>query len=62
MLKNYKDLKVWQKSYRNQKNVKSADKVFKKQTLESLTPGILGPSSPTNLEKNHIELHEKRIS
>jgi hypothetical protein len=37
---------------RNRKNVKSADKVFKKQTLESLTPGILGPSSPTKLEKN----------
>ena len=29
-----------------------ADKVFRKQTLESLTPGILGPSSPTILEKN----------
>ncbi len=29
-----------------------ADKVFRKQTLESLTPGILGPSSPTKLEKN----------
>jgi hypothetical protein len=36
----------------NQKNVKSADQVFRKQTLESLTPGILGPSSPTKLEKN----------
>jgi hypothetical protein len=34
------------------KNVKGADKVFRKQTLESLTPGILGPSSPTNVEKN----------
>jgi len=60
-------------------NVESADKVFKKQPLESLTPqaaspcpsaigcasgecraglaggraGILGPSSPTKLEKNH---------
>jgi len=91
MLKNYKKLKVWQKSYefclriyritekfpkeeryglssqillagdldliekrhrRNRKNVKGADKVFKKQTLGSLTPGILGPSSPINLEKN----------
>ncbi len=31
---------------------KSADKVFRKQTLESLTPGILGLSSPTKLEKN----------
>ena len=29
-----------------------ADKVFRKQTLESLTPGILEPSSPTKLEKN----------
>jgi four helix bundle protein len=25
----------------------------RKTTLESLTPGILGPSSPTKLEKNH---------
>jgi len=41
------------------KNVKGADKVFRKQTLESLpavsvaglTPGILGPSSPTKVEK-----------
>ena len=74
MLKNYKELNVWQKSYelcsygsvceletqillagdlgfiekgeldtskkqsRNRKNVKSADKIFRKQTLESLTP------------------------
>jgi len=29
-------------------------KSLEKQTLESLTPGILGPSSPTKLEKNHI--------
>ncbi len=36
------------------KNVKNADKIFRKQTLESLTPGILGPSSPTKLEKNPI--------
>jgi len=34
------------------KNVKGVDKVFRKQTLESLTPGILGPSSPTKVEKN----------
>ncbi len=34
------------------KNVKGTDKVFRKQTLESLTPGILGPSSPTKVEKN----------
>ncbi len=26
----------------------------RKQTLESLTPGILGPSSPTKLEKNQL--------
>ena len=32
-------------------NCKGADKVFRKQALESLTPGILG-SSPTKLEKN----------
>jgi hypothetical protein len=25
------------------------------QNLESLTPGILGPSSPTNVEKNLAE-------
>jgi len=30
------------------KAVKGADKVLRKQTLESLTPRILGPSSPTN--------------
>ena len=34
----------------DRKNVQNADKVPRKQTLESLTPGILGPSSPTNLE------------
>jgi hypothetical protein len=34
MLKNYKDLK-------------GTDKVFRKQTLESLTPGTLEPYSPT---------------
>ncbi len=32
---------------RSRKNVKVADKFVKKQTLESLTPWILGPSSPT---------------
>ncbi len=37
---------------RNRKNVKSSNKISRKQTLESLTPGILGPSSPTKLEKN----------
>jgi four helix bundle protein len=30
----------------------TADKIFGKQTLESLTPWILEPSSPTKLEKN----------
>jgi len=62
MLKNYKDLKVLKKVYwvdkkrhrRKRKNAKSADKIFRKQTLESLTPGILGPSSPTKVEKNQI--------
>jgi hypothetical protein len=38
---------------RNRKNVKGADKVFRKETLDSLAPGILGPSSPTKLEKNY---------
>jgi hypothetical protein len=35
-------------------NAKGADKVFRKQTLESLTPGILGPSSPTKMARNHF--------
>jgi hypothetical protein len=38
---------------RHRENVKGADKVFRKQALESLAPRILGPSSPTQLEKNH---------
>jgi hypothetical protein len=38
---------------RNRKNVKGTDKVFRKETLDSLAPGILGPSSPTKLEKNY---------
>jgi hypothetical protein len=33
-------------------NLKSVDKIFRKQTLESMAPGILEPSSPTKLEKN----------
>ena len=37
---------------RNRNSVKGADKIFKKQTRESLTPGILDPSSPTEVEKN----------
>jgi len=48
MLKNYKE-----RHRRNRKNVKGADKVFRKETLDSLAPGILGPSSPTKLEKNY---------
>ena len=48
MLKNDKE-----RHRKNRKDVKGADKVFRKQTLESLTPGILGPSSPTKLEKNN---------
>jgi hypothetical protein len=32
----------------------------RKQTLESLTPGILGPSSPTKVEKNLIFLTAKK--
>ena len=80
MLKNYKELKVWQKSYklcleiyrmtakfpkeeecgltfRIRRSVVSipsdiVEGYGRKQTLESLTPGILGPSSPIRLEKN----------
>ena len=52
MLKNYKELK--ERHSQNRNNVKSDSKVFRKQTLESWTPGILGPSSPTKLEKKHI--------
>jgi len=82
MLKNYKELNVWQKSYkpclniyritenfpneerygltsqkrhrRKRQNVVSTDNIVIKQTLESLIPGILGPSSPTKLEKIHF--------
>ena len=52
MLKNYKELHVWQKAYQhqnenwgNRKNAKSVNQVPGKQRLESLTPGILGPFS-----------------
>jgi hypothetical protein len=38
---------------RNRKNVKGADKVFRKETLDSLAPKILGPSPPTKLEKSY---------
>jgi len=45
----------------DRKNVKRTDKVFRKQTFESLTHGILGPSSPTKLEKNRIYENISRI-
>ena len=32
--------------------VEYVSNIFDKQTLETLNPGILGPSSPTKLEKN----------
>ena len=53
------------------KIVKGADKVLRKQTLESLpavsvaglTPGILGPYSPAKVEKNQKEkIYEKNQS
>jgi hypothetical protein len=50
MLKNYKELNVWQKSYELCLKIYGITAKF--PTLESLTPGILGPSSPTKLEKN----------
>ncbi|MEA3486341.1 MAG: four helix bundle protein [Thermodesulfobacteriota bacterium] len=80
MLKNYKELKVWQKSYKLYLEIYRmtakfpeeercglisrirrfvlpipsdiAEGIGRKQTLESLTPGILGPSSLIRLEKN----------
>jgi hypothetical protein len=61
MLKNYKELKVWQKSYelcleiyRITAKFPKEERSDRKQNLESLTPWILGPSSPTKLEKNLI--------
>jgi hypothetical protein len=36
----------------SERMLKTLIKSLKKQTLESLTPGILGPSSPTKPEKN----------
>jgi hypothetical protein len=44
--------KLKKRHRRSRKNVKSADKVFRKHTLDSFTPGILGPSSLTKSEKN----------
>jgi len=80
MLKNYKELKVWQKSYKfclevyritakfpkeekygliyqiRESIVSISSNIAKgygrKQTLESLTLGILGPFSPIRVEKN----------
>ena len=80
VLKNFKELKAWQKSYkfclkiyritakfpkeekyglnfRIRRSVVSISSNItegyrRKQTLESLTPGILGPFSPIRLEKN----------
>jgi hypothetical protein len=46
-------MKLKNRYCRNRKNVKGADKVFRKETLDSLAPEILGPSSPTKLEKNY---------
>ncbi len=37
-------------------SVYNTDKIAKKQTLEPLTPRILGPFLPTNWEKNQIDL------
>ena len=54
MIKNYKMLNVWKKSYRAgskrgtqgcRESAKSHDQVPGKQTLESLNPGLLGPFS-----------------
>jgi hypothetical protein len=63
MLRNYKEFNAWQKPYklclkiyRITAKFPNADKIFRKQTLEPLTPGILGSSSPTKLEKNQIIL------
>ena len=46
-----------------QKNAKRTDKVFRKRTLGPLTPGILGPSSPTKVEKTLIKkpYHKKGV-
>jgi hypothetical protein len=57
-LKSYKELNLWQKSYELCLKIYGITTkfpiIFRNQTLESLTPGILGPSSPNKLEKNHI--------
>ncbi|RJP59702.1 MAG: four helix bundle protein [Deltaproteobacteria bacterium] len=50
MLKNYKELKVWQKSYQLCPDI--YNKIIGKQTLESLNPRILYHFLPTNSEKN----------
>ena len=46
---------------RNRKNVENVEKIYRKHMLESLTPGILVPSSPTKLEKNLICLTLKPV-
>jgi len=45
MLRNYKGLNVWKKSYKQgcKEIAKSDDQIPVKQALESLTPWILGP-------------------
>jgi hypothetical protein len=58
MLKNYKDLKVWQKSYAlcleiYRITAKSPhEERYVSNTRTSLTPGIPDSFSPTKLEKN----------
>ncbi|PQP35880.1 hypothetical protein C6A37_00075 [Desulfobacteraceae bacterium SEEP-SAG9] len=62
MLKNYKELKVWQKSYELCLEIYRITAKFPKEEKYGLTsqirrsvPGILGPSSPTKLEKIPIK-------
>ncbi len=50
MLKNYKDLKVWQRSYQLCLDIYKLTKG--KQALEPLNPGILESFLATKLEKN----------
>jgi hypothetical protein len=59
MLKNYKELKVWQKSYQLCLEIYKTTKTFPKRkslikSLENkhLNPRILDPFLPTNWEKN----------
>ena len=41
--------------------IRRADKVFRIQTLDPLTPGIPGPSSPAKLEKNQFLVFYENI-